>query len=422
MKYSLLLLFTLLTACAQLPPLFATTSTPQAKVSGCSVQVGILISLTGPLGGGRNQEQLNSMEMARDEINAQGGILGCPLQFVIKDDASVIEKGTAAAKEMAEDSTVAIIVDTRPANAVLAAMVTLDRYDVPVLTPAVSTNLITQIGYRRIFRLAAAQSDIIRTLYNFLQTLPKAAQVRSLATLHQLSTSGRPLFLAVEDEASRRGVALIISEEYKPLSKDYRQQLRRIKSANPDAVLFDADELQDGVAILQQAKELDLNPKMFLVTTGPFVRTAFLRAGSFNEYVLVGSQWTADVPWRDDSGQNAQAFLQKYSARFKAAPDHPGFIMTYTSIYVITRALEEAFASAPQNLTNGPRVRAELTPALRRLKMPNSLFGPIKFDEDGQNQHPVLITQVLGGKYAIVYPEAFRVQAATVPVPGWTSR
>ena len=44
--------------------------------------------------------------------------------------------------------------------------------------------------------------------------------------------------------------------------------------------------------------------------------------------------------------------------------------------------------------------------ALKATDMPQTTFGPVKFDARGQNLHPVLVTQVQKGKYVIVNPKS----------------
>jgi len=56
------------------------------------------------------------------------------------------------------------------------------------------------------------------------------------------------------------------------------------------------------------------------------------------------------------------------------------------------------------------------------INLPETPFGPIKFDEHGQNPHQVLITQVLGGQYKVVYPPEAAETTPVVPTPSWDSR
>jgi len=54
--------------------------------------------------------------------------------------------------------------------------------------------------------------------------------------------------------------------------------------------------------------------------------------------------------------------------------------------------------------------------------MPETTFGPIRFDSKGQNQHPVLITQVQGGQYKVVWPADAAESKPIIPTPPWTKR
>ena len=52
---------------------------------------------------------LNGIKLAVDEINAAGGYLGRPLEWVVKDDAANPDQGRKAAGEWAAQQVVAVI-------------------------------------------------------------------------------------------------------------------------------------------------------------------------------------------------------------------------------------------------------------------------------------------------------------------------
>jgi ABC-type branched-subunit amino acid transport system substrate-binding protein len=60
--------------------------------------------------------------------------------------------------------------------------------------------------------------------------------------------------------------------------------------------------------------------------------------------------------------------------------------------------------------------------ALKNINLKTSAFGPVKFDANGQNQHMVLITQVQGGKYVLVYPPNLAAAKPIIPAPQWSKR
>ena len=60
--------------------------------------------------------------------------------------------------------------------------------------------------------------------------------------------------------------------------------------------------------------------------------------------------------------------------------------------------------------------------ALKDINLPETTFGPVKFDARGQNQHPVLVTQVQKGQYQIVHPKNEATADPVLPTPKWSER
>ncbi len=65
---------------------------------------------------------------------------------------------------------------------------------------------------------------------------------------------------------------------------------------------------------------------------------------------------------------------------------------------------------------------AKIRDAIKNLNLSMTPFGPVKFDANGQNQHPVLITQVQGGQYRVVYPADIADGKPVIPAPEWSKR
>src|SRR5262249_61808892 len=65
---------------------------------------------------------------------------------------------------------------------------------------------------------------------------------------------------------------------------------------------------------------------------------------------------------------------------------------------------------------------AKVRDALRNINLKSTAFGPVKFDANGQNQHVVLITQVQGGTYHLVYPPNIADAKPIIPATEWSKR
>ena len=86
-------------------------------------------------------------------------------------------------------------------------------------------------------------------------------------------------------------------------------------------------------------------------------------------------------------------------------------MQAYAALRVAAEAINTAKSLEP----------AKIRDAIKNLNMPATPFGAIKFD-NGQNQHPVLITQIQGGQYRVVFPDDAAETKPIIPAPVWAKR
>ena len=104
----------------------------------------------------------------------------------------------------------------------------------------------------------------------------------------------------------------------------------------------------------------------------------------------------------------------KFDAEFfKRYGSHPAYhaIQAYAALLVAAQAINNAKSADSTKIRD----------AIKNLNLSMTPFGPIKFDA-GQNQHPVLITQILGGKYHVVFPANASDAKPVIPAPQWSKR
>jgi ABC-type branched-subunit amino acid transport system substrate-binding protein len=96
-------------------------------------------------------------------------------------------------------------------------------------------------------------------------------------------------------------------------------------------------------------------------------------------------------------------------------------VQTYTSLMLAKMVLERT-KDDPTCHVNMRELRACLRQALSDIELENSIFGPINFDVNGQNEHPVLMLQIVpdgagGYRFATIYPSEFSTQQMVLPTP-----
>jgi branched-chain amino acid transport system substrate-binding protein len=84
----------------------------------------------------------------------------------------------------------------------------------------------------------------------------------------------------------------------------------------------------------------------------------------------------------------------------------------YAVLLVAAAAINNAKSDQPQAIRD----------AVKQVDLADTPFGPVKFDAHGQNQHPVLITQVQDGQYKVVWPPDAAESKPIIPTPEWSKR
>src|SRR6185295_7625168 len=365
------------------------------------IPVGIISSFTGPEAR-FGQAHRNGYEMALEEINSGGGPLARELELIYYDDTSRAEAAMSAVEELAENSSVAAILGAYTSSSTFPATAVSDRYQIPMIVPTAVTDEITRQGYEWVFRVAAPAAAYGEGMTDFLK---EAAGVTRLAIVYENTQFGSSVAHAALERAPLAGIEVVAFEAYDAGGTDFTPLLTRIKSASPDGALY-ISYLADATLLMRQSKEMDFNPKVFTAGGSGFSLPDFLKgAGDTAEYTVSITQWTPDAAW-----SGSRDWAVKFRARYNSEPSYHA-VQAYVSLKVLADAITRA----------GSPGRRSIRDALRSTSM-DSIFGPISFDENGQNAHPVAITQVLNGKFVTVYPPGVAMRSPVIPTPPWSAR
>lgn len=351
------------------------------------VRIGAITSLTGRFAT-FGKMQRAGFNVALREINARGGVGGRRLEMLLEDDASDTNKALAAAEKLVSQG-VPLVIGAYASGITRPLGQYLTREKVPLLVATAVDETITKPGSPYIFRVnnaSSAYSDAFFELFDSLKDIKKVA----------LLTSNDPFGTSVFNDTVRiargRGYDLVAQDRYDQGLTDFRPILNRFKALAPDVVLFASYE-SDSVAVIRQAKEVGLAPRLFAGAATGFALPSFVKnAGDAAENVLVSVVWSLDARYT-----GARKLYQDLRAELGEEPSQHA-AQSYAAVLAAADALRRAGPGA-----NRERVRAT-------LKTTNiaTAFGPVRFlDYRGYaNQNPViaLITQIQKGEAVAVYP------------------
>src|SRR5881392_1110854 len=163
------------------------------------IKVGWVGPLSPPGGYAEGALMKQAAEIAAEELNARGGVLGRPIQVVFADTRGKPEEGTAAAERLISQEKVVAITGEFHSSVFLAEMEVAHKAGIPIIAVDVWALKITAKGYPEVFRVAPNQA-LIATKYGDWMA---AAGFKNVAVMFEKTDggqSGRDVLLPVLDK------------------------------------------------------------------------------------------------------------------------------------------------------------------------------------------------------------------------------
>ncbi len=369
-----------------------------------TVKIGVITSLTGSQAA-FGEAHKNGYSIALDEINAKGGILGKKVELDFYDDQSKPDQAVQGVSKLVDQDHVTMLLGAYSSENTKAIINPVTTHQIPLLIPTATADNVMDSKSPWVFRICAGANDYAKATIEFLK---HNGNPKTMAIVYEKTNFGQANMQAMQEAAKAAGINVVATEEYEAKAPDYKAVLRRVKDKNPDVIYF-CSYLLDATTLMRQSQEVDFNPKYYTSAGTGFAAAEFPTAkgaGKNAEYTFSVSQWLADAPW-----PGSKEFDAEY---FKRTGTHPQYhaMQAYQTLMTAAQATNNAKS------LDASKVRD----ALKNINLKTSAFGPVKFDANGQNQHMVLITQVQGGKYVLVYPPNLAAAKPIIPAPQWSKR
>ena len=328
------------------------------------------------------QSTKNGIDIAVEEINKAGGILGKQVRVIVEDDQGRPEEAqTVATKLITKDKVVALLGEVASSNSIAAAPVA-QQNQIPMISPS-STNIeVTRKG-DFIFRVCFLDPFQGYVMAKFTSNTLKLTKVAVLRDIKQDYSVG--LANAFIENFKKMGGMIVADESYSGSDTDFNAQLTSIKAKGPQAIFVPGYYTAVGL-IARQAKKQGLN--IPLLGGDGWDSPKLTEIGGKD---LDGSFFTNHYSV-DDPSPEAQKFLTAYKAKFNAVPDALGGL-GYDSAMVLFEAIKRA------GTTDGRKVRDEIA----RTKEHNGVTGKITLDADRNATKPAVVLEIKDGKF--VYRE-----------------
>jgi branched-chain amino acid transport system substrate-binding protein len=360
-----------------------------AVASSATGQLGgttIRIAVGAPLSGGAatfGVEMKQAVELALEEQNAAGGLLGARVELQIADDEASDTRGQAVARGFCEDPTILAVVGHVNSNVSITGSDVYQGCGLLMLTPMSSNPAVTDRNLSNVFRLTNRDDHKGPGLATYLYR--KIGKRRAVVGDDQ-TAYGKGLADLFANTFVNLGGTVVARPKVKVGDRDFRAVLTALPK-DFDVLFFGG--IAEAAFVLKQMRELGMN-QLFTCGDGCWNVKGFIEpaegAATKGEGVLVLSAAPAigRVP-------GSAEFGERYTKRFGPIANYAA--NSYDAARLVLRAIEHAARAK-----GGLPTRAEVVGALRGFRYQGIAYSrPVEWDAKGDNTAAVIFVNVVEG-------------------------
>ncbi len=197
------------------------------------IKVGWLSSLTGPLSASAIAEN-QGVELAVEEINAAGGILGRKIELLTRDTAGDPTKAVNFAQQLAFSDKVSFVIGPVNSGEGLATTPMLARAGVPNIIIGAIDELTDAKKYPRAFRMINTNMQWITTANKYAIETLKKQKVAVIADTSGYGTASAKSAIALLEKAGVKPVYSVLIDANKT---DVMDEMTKARNAGADVVM-----------------------------------------------------------------------------------------------------------------------------------------------------------------------------------------
>jgi branched-chain amino acid transport system substrate-binding protein len=345
--------------------------------AAADITVGVLVPTTGSQATD-GKDMSNAVQLAADQINAKGGVLGSKIALSVQDDACDPQQAVSAASKLVSQN-VSGVVGGYCSGATLPTLKVFGDAGIPFVITAANSTKLVDADPGNAFLINSTGDDQVKTAVDLL----KAKNVKKLVVVDEGDAYSADLAKITNDLFPKSGGQVASTEVVNKGEQDFSALVTKVKSEKPDAVFWTA-YYDDGALLIKQLRQAGYRG-MILIGDGSNSPKVFEIAGKAAEGVYLLTNPTVDeLP-------NAKTFAADYKKKFNVEPG-PYSALTYDGMDLLADAIKRA--GAPD--------KAKIIAALKGTKSFEGIAGPVNFTpKNTLNRSNFVVLIGKGGKWTL---------------------
>ncbi len=363
------------------------------------------------------QHARKGYELARKIINENGGISigGVKHKIAIKyyDDESNPAIAAKFAKRLIIEDKVSFLLGPYGTATTAAVAPVAEKYRIPMVQANGASLSLFNKGYTQMFAVLSSADKYMAETINLVaeeaQKQGRNPKDISIAIATESDSFSQDLRNGVLADARNYGMKVVVDERLPRDFVDMTFILNKVKAAGADVLIISGHEKGADLAS-RQIYEQKIDVPMLAMT---HCESADIhgRYGLRVDYAICATQWDSNM---DNTGKvfgSAHNYRKRYEFEHGIEPPYQA-AESSAAVVVLADAIERAGTLDP----------AKVRDALANTDL-ETFFGWVKFDSTGKNiAKPMILRQLLRGRYIVVAPTGLARQAVIFPQPKWSER
>lgn len=351
------------------------------------VKVGVIIPLSGGAGP-QGQHVTQAIQAMAATINESGGVLGRPIEVLVRDDESTPAVGVSRASELIGQG-VSVIIEGWNSPVALAMQPVISRAGVLDITLFASADaILSGEGNPLPIRLNASNTQGGAAV---AQVIANTLKGKRIAFLTENDAYGNGTQAAIEAELKRLNYPYQkVAEEKFPFTQaDFRVALTNVRAAEPDVtVAINANEGLGMPAIIRQFRQGRV-PGQLLAALGTVAPSVISVAGEAANGIKGVDIYFPDVEPFASNPANRK-FIGRIQSMFKQTPD---------KFMAVGATALQVWAAAANELKTLDR--EAIARRIRGGSFKGTVFGDVVFAANGQMQSRTHLFEVKDGRIVV---------------------
>ena len=330
----------------------------------------------------------NGIQLAVDEINADGGINGYQIEYSFEDDQNNSEKSVNAYNTL-KDWGMQMLVGTVTSTPCTAVVEETHADNMFQLTP--SATAVESIQYDNAFRMCFSDPSQGTVSADYISENGLASKVAIIYDSSDTYSTG--IYQSFATEAEAKGLEIVAAEAFtSDSSTDFSVQIQKAKDAGAELVFLPI-YYQEASLILAQADRAGFAPKWF----GVDGMDGLLDVEGFDAALAEGLMFL--TPFTPDAEDEAtQTFVADFEEAFGDTPIQFA-ADAYDCIYVIKAAAEKADIDPTMSVTD---MCEAMKTAMTEITIDGLTGKQISWGEDGEPSKEPTVVVVESGAYKVL--------------------